>query len=388
MTTPATIRSQGTVRRLFDAAIDRSLLLVAGAVAGLAWANTAPASYAHASHALLFPVNDIGMVFFFGLATGEIVNAMRPGGVLSSRRAAAMPLVAAVGGMLVPALLYGLMTVGSAHTELLPGWAIPCATDIAFSYMAARAIFGPSHPAIPFLLFLAIADDALGLVILAVAYPARQVSMLAFVLWLIPALFTGWLLRRARVASAWPYLTSAGTLAWLGFYFGGLHPALALVPVVPFMAGAAGAERPDTLTTFDRLWRAPVQFVLFFFGLVNAGVPFSGVGIGTWVVVAALVVGKPAGIALATALAEVAGLRRPAGLLARDVLVIGVAAGIGFTVSLFFATAAFPEGALLAETKMGALFSFAAAPLALVVARLLRISRAAAPEAVSASGRP
>jgi NhaA family Na+:H+ antiporter len=73
---------------------------------------------------------------------------------------------------------------------LLRGWAIPCATDIAFSYLVARAIFAPHHPAIPFLLLLAVADDALGLVVLAVFYPAHALSPLAIAAGIVPALLT------------------------------------------------------------------------------------------------------------------------------------------------------------------------------------------------------
>ena len=382
----------GRARRLFNTIIDRSLLLVAGAAAGLAWANVSAASYDRARHLLHFAVNDVGMVFFFGLAMKEVVDAMRPGGALSSGRAATVPLMAAVGGMAAPALLYLGLVLGTGHVDLLPGWAIPCATDIAFSYMVARAIFGPSHAAIPFLLFLAIVDDALGLVVLAVAYPTGLLSLSSFLLWFGPALGACWILRRARVAGVWPYLLAGGVPAWFAFFRGGLHPALALVAVVPFMAGvrAPGTrdDAPDALEAFEHGWKAPVQVVLFFFGLTNAGVPLAGIGPGTWIVIAALVVGKPAGIALATALATAVGLPRPAGVSGRDVLVVGLSAGIGFTVSLFFAAAAFADGPSLDETKMGALLSFVAAPLAFVAARLLRVSSGPSPHGLSRRGVP
>ena len=86
----------------------------------------------------------------------------------------------------------------------------------------------------------------------------------------------------------------------------------------------------------------------------------------------ALVIGKPLGIVACAYGARLAGARLPDGLRLPDVIIVGIAAAIGFTVALFFATAAFPSGSLLAETKMGALLSFGAAPLALVMARLLR----------------
>src|SRR5580765_16010 len=91
---------------LWAVVIDNSLLLIAGTLAALVWANTSFASYEHFAHALHFAVNDIGMVFFFALAAKEIVDATLPGGPLASFRQAGVPLMAAVGDMIVPAGLY------------------------------------------------------------------------------------------------------------------------------------------------------------------------------------------------------------------------------------------------------------------------------------------
>ena len=132
--------------------------------------------------------------------------------------------------------------------------------------------------------------------------------------------------------------------------------------------------RPDTLNRFEHWWATPVQFVLLLFGFANAGVPFEQIGPGTYYVLAGLLLGKPIGILLFSNAARLAGASLPPGLRLGDLLVVGVAASIGFTVALFFATAAFPGGTALAETKMGALLSFVAAPLALVVARIVGIS--------------
>src|SRR4029079_14442139 len=198
---------------------------IAGAIAALAWANAAPASYAAFAHRVHFAVNDIAMVFFFALATKEIVEATHPGGALASWREAAVPLFAAAGGMLVPALMYTGAVALLAAPELHRGWAIPCATDIAFSYLMARLIFPPRHPAIPFLLLLAGADDALGLVIVAVFYPAGEVRLVTFALLLAPAVAIAWALRRRRVESFWPYVLAAGGLSWTGVYVGGARPA-------------------------------------------------------------------------------------------------------------------------------------------------------------------
>ena len=188
-------------------------------------------------------------------------------------------------------------------------------------------------------------------------------------------------LRRRRTQSFWPYVLGPGALSWAALYFGGLHPALALVPVVPFMPHSprdlglfesTEEHRPDTLSRFEHWWAVPVQIVLLLFGFANAGVPVEQVGPGTYYVLAGLLFGKPIGILLFSTLARFAGASLPTGLRMGDLLVVGVVASIGFTVSLFFATAAFPAGIALAETKMGALLSFVAAPLALVVSRVAR----------------
>ena len=176
--------------------IGNSGLLIVGTVIGLIWANLDPRGYQDAAHAMHFAVNDVGMAFFFALAAKEVVEATAPGGPLFSMRRAAVPLVAAVGGMVGPALIYVAVAVAVGASDLLRGWAIPCATDIAFSYLVGRLIFGEKHPAIPFLLLLAIADDALGLIVLAAFYPSGPIRPLEFVGLLAAAVGVAWWLRR------------------------------------------------------------------------------------------------------------------------------------------------------------------------------------------------
>ena len=367
------------VRALWATVLENSLLLAAGTVTALVWANTAHDSYERFAHSMHFVVNDVGMVFFFALAVKEIIEATLPGGALESPREAAVPIIAAAGGMIGPAGLYVLQAAIVHRPELMPGWAIPCATDIAFSYLAARFIFPRTHPAIPFLLLLAIADDALGLILLALFYPAGPVSLAGFALLMAPALVATVWLRRRRTMNFWPYVAIGGGLSWAALFFGGLHPALAMVPILPFMPhekrdlgffDPREHRLPDTMNRFEQAWRLPVQFILFFFGLVNAGVTLSSVGSGSWIVFLSLLIGKPIGIVGTTFLSVKAGLRAPGGLSYRHAVVMGVAAGIGFTVALFFATAAFPSGPILDQVKMGALLSFFAAPLAILLGRL------------------
>jgi Na+:H+ antiporter, NhaA family len=363
--------------------LDNSLLLLAGTAAAVVWANVNWESYDAIAHPLHFWVNDVGMVFFFALAAKEVFEATLPGGPLASPRRAVSPLAAAVGGMAAPALIYVALAMTRGPVELTRGWAIPCATDIAFSAMVARLVFPVSHPAIPFLLLLAIADDALGLVILAVFYPSGPLAPLWLGGLMLAAVLLAVWLRRRRTLSFWPYLLGPGALSWAALYLGGFHPALALVPIVPFMPHSPvdlgvfdprEGHRPDALNRFEHWWATPVQVVLLLFGFANAGVPFERIGPGTYYVLAGLLLGKPIGILLLSNVARVAGASLPPGLRSGDLLVVGVAASIGFTVALFFATAAFPSGTALAETKMGALLSFVAAPLAIVVARMVGTS--------------
>lgn len=355
-------------RPYLSLAVEYSLALPAGAVLALLWANLFTNSYVRVSQALAFPVNDIGMVFFFALAAKDVVDATAPGGALHTWRRAALPVIAAAGGMIAPALIYLLVARQAGQTGLLRGWAIPTATDIAFSYLVAKLIFR-RHAAVPFVLLLAIADDAFGLVILAAFYPAGDLHLLIAAALLAAALLTAFGLRRAGVRSFWPYVLMAGSLSWSALRWGGLHPALALVPIVPFL------PRRDTLHVFEHWWKLPVQLVLFVFALANAGVPLIQYGPGTWAVAAGLIAGKPIGIGVATALAVAAGLRLPDHFGWGDVVVVGCASGIGFTVALFFATASFPPGALLDQTKIGALASLAAGAVALLVAKVLRSGR-------------
>ena len=375
---PLMVRLRSKLARFI---FDNSLLLLAGTIAAVVWANLDLGRYDRIAHPLRFWVNDVGMVFFFALAAKEVFEATLPGGPLASPRQAMAPLAAAVGGMVAPALIYVALTSTVGPAELSRGWAIPCATDIAFSAMIARVIFPSGHPAIPFLLLLAIADDALGLMILAVFYPSGPLSVTALGILMTAAVLAALWLKRRGVRSFWPYVIGPGSLSWAALYLGGFHPALALVPIVPFMPHSArdlGLFDPredlqiDTLSQFEHWWAKPVQFVLLLFGLANAGVPFEQVGPGTYFVLAGLLLGKPIGILLFSSAARRAGASLPAGLHLADLVVIGITAAIGFTVSLIFSTAAFPAGTALAETKMGALLSFSAAPLALVASRFLR----------------
>jgi NhaA family Na+:H+ antiporter len=382
----------GPFARLSSFILDNSLLLLAGTVTAVIWANLDLDGYEHVAHPLHFLVNDVGMVFFFALAAKEVFEATLPGGALASPRQAISPLAAAVGGMVAPAAIYAVLALTAGPPELVRGWAIPCATDIAFSAMVARLIFPAHHPAIPFLLLLAIADDALGLAILAIFYPSGTLSFVALAGLMAAAIAFAYWLRSRGIRNFWAYVLGPGLLSWAGLYYGGFHPALALVPIIPFMPhaprdlGVFAPREPgqqDTLNRFEHWWAVPVQCVLLLFGFANAGVPFADIGPGTYYVLAGLLLGKPLGIVLFSMTAGWLGAPRPQGLTVGGLVVVGMTASIGFTVSLFFATAAFPGGDALAETKMGALLSFVAAPLALAVGRIVLTRGSTANEPVA-----
>jgi Na+:H+ antiporter, NhaA family len=321
---------------------------------------------------------------FFAIAAKEVWESFLPGGALSNFRTAATPLMATLGGVAMPAILYliGAKLTGQMDT-LGRGWAVPCATDIAFSYLVARIIFGKGHPAISFLLLLAIADDAAGLIILAVAYPQQAMQPQWFLL-TAGAVGLGLMMRKLGVRNFWWYLLIPGVMSWFSFYMAGIHAALGLTPIIPTLPHAKSdlglfapeeLERHDTLSEFEHWWKNPVELILGFFGLVNAGVVFSNVGTGTWLVLTGLLVGKPLGITLFTLLGEkVFRLQMPLGMNYRHIISLGTVAGIGFTVALFVSTAAFGEpGPIQDSIKMGALGSFFAALLAVGVSRLLKV---------------
>ncbi len=309
---------------------------------------------------------------------------MLPGGALANPRKAATPLLATLGGIVGPALVYlaGCSLTGTMAT-FGDGWAVPCATDIAFSYLVARVIFGMGHPAIAFLLLLAIADDAAGLLILAVFYPQAPVVP-HWLLLTVGAMLLAWGLRKAKIQSHWAYILGPGVLSWFSFYQANIHAALGLVPIIPLLPHAhtdlgmfakEELNRHDTLNEFEHFWKTPVEGFLGLFGLANAGVVLSSLGTGTWLVLAGLLIGKPVGITAMTLFAEKGlKLEKPAGMGYRHVVTLGMVAGIGFTVALFVSVAAFPQpGAVQDSVKMGALLSFAAAPLAIVIGKSLGI---------------
>jgi NhaA family Na+:H+ antiporter len=376
-------RWRSSVPRLSRFATEHLLLLPLGAALALLWVNTLPESYYRFTYAIAFAVNSVAMVFFFALMTKEVVEATAPGGVLHPWRRALLPVIVAIGATMVPALVHVRAVEALEEPMLAVAWPVTFATDIAVAYFVARIIFR-LHPAIPFLLLLGIASDALAFIALAVVHPAGDTNLPLGAAIMAAALGVAYVLRRMRYRSFWVYMLTAGSLSWAALYLSGLHPALALVPIMPFMPHAARDPgffvdaRPtarDALSQFELVWKYPVQVTLFFFGLVNAGVPLQAFEVGAWGVPIGVIAGKPIGIFIAVGAALAAGLRLPTRIGWRDLIVIGLIAAIGFSIGLFICDALLPPGQLRKETSMGVLLSLAGAPLAFLAAWVLRVGR-------------
>ncbi len=359
---------------------ERFLWLPFGAVIALAWANTWPESYFRSAHALAFPVNEIGMAIFLGLVTQEALEAVMPGGALAAWRRWAMPLVAAVGGLLGATFFY-LTFITLKHEQVLaPAWPIACAIDIAAGYYVLKTIFrGSAAP--HFLLVLGLATNAAGVLLLAV-WPAFTPDHLGAAVLLVTAVALAATIRRSRVRVFSPYLVGCGTLSWLAFYWAGVHPALALVPIVPFLPHRPRRGNPfadpapdGTVHCAEHEWNTAAQVVLFLFGLVNAGVLLRGADTGTSAVLMAALLGRPLGMLGGVAVGVALGLRLPASVRWRELIVIALATSSGFTFALFAATTLLPPGAVLTQIKVGALATAAGALATYAAARLLHVGR-------------
>lgn len=322
---------------------------------------------------LHFLVNDLFMVVFFGIAAKEITESLLPGGALNPLKKAINPLLGTLGGVLGPVGFFFLFNGLLGKEEWANGWGIPTATDIALAWLVARVVFGKGHPAISFLLLLAVADDGIGLGIIALAYPdPHNPTEWANTFWILPGMLAAYILRRLNVQSWVPYILFGGIASWYGLYSAHLHPALALVFIVPFLPGpkadiglfreegdydAPGHPKHSPLENFEHNLKLFVDFGLFFFSFANAGVPFSGINNLTWIVLLALFVGKTVGITLFSWLGQLIGFPLPQGMSLKHLVGAGIIAGIGLTVALFVAGQAYTDSVSQGAAKMGALFS-------------------------------
>ena len=420
-------RALAPVERFLAVEAASGVLLLAAAALALAWANSPwRDSYASILHLpvgvtlgtfsfqrdLHFWINDGVMTIFFFVVGLEIRREIHAG-ELSELRRAALPLAAAVGGMLVPAGIFIAINLGK---ESAKGWGIPMATDIAFA-VGVLTLLGSRVPTAlrTFLLALAVIDDVGAIIVIAIFYSSGLVPV-GFVVVGV-GLTAIVVMQVLGVRSPWAYVPPA-VVAWAGAYAAGIHPTLAGV-VVGLMtparawfgrdgfiqqadASVAALKEHDVdderalLSQLERVGRArreavaPVEgiqhalhgWVAFgampLFALANAGVSlgdasFSGeallvlLGVG-----GGLLLGKPLGILAFSWLAARAGVGvLPRGVTWAQVGIVGVVAGIGFTMSIFIAALAYPPGTNLETAKVGILMgSGLAAVLAYVLGRV------------------
>jgi NhaA family Na+:H+ antiporter len=376
-----------------------SAFLLTGTVVALLWKNVASSSYDHFAHAIHFAVNDVFMVLFFGIAMKEVMESFLPGGSLSSVQKAALPAISTLGGVVGPVgLFFVLKAIFSPTPDITIAWAVPTATDIAYSWLFAGLIFGKAHPAVTFLLVLAVLDDLIGMGIIAVFYTDDvRLAWLGLVAAAVVACET---MRRIGVKNFWPYLAVGAPLCWFGLHNTGVHAALALVPVIPFMPHAKRDEglfastkgRTDTLNEFEHFFKPIVDVGLFFFGVANAGVFLNGtalLGSPTWIIFISLLVGKTIGIMSFTFIGMKAGFKLPEKMDFRHVAVMGAVAGIGFTVALFVTGVALARDPELAKSttgdmlKLGALLSFGSGIAAVIMGKTLKIEKISSAPAAS-----
>ena len=308
---------------------------------------------------LLLWINDGLMDVFFFLVGLEIKRELLRG-ELSTFGQAALPVVAAVGGIVAPALIYVAINAGNAVA--LRGWAIPSATDIAFA-VGVLALLGPRIPSSLkiFLLALAILDDLGAILIIALFYTAG----LHWVSLLLAGMGAAVLLalNRRGVTRLAPYLLT-GTFIWVCVLKSGVHATLAGVVVaiaIPMSATAAG--EPTLLEQLEESLHPWVAFaILPLFAFANAGVSLQGLSLAKLIepvplgIALGLFIGKPVGIFCASWIAVVAGLApRPEGASWAQLLGVGMLGGIGFTMSLFIGMLAFTDPAHAAPLRLGVL---------------------------------
>jgi NhaA family Na+:H+ antiporter len=348
------------------------VVLLVAALAAVVWANSpwqgayhdlwhhevvvGPGEWA-VRESLQHWINDAFMAVFFFVVGLEIKREL-VGGELRDPRTAALPAVAAVGGMLVPVALFRLV-VGTGPAAR--GWGIPMATDIAFA-VGVLAVLGTRVPRglKLFVLTLAIVDDIGAIVVIAFFYtaglePAWLLAALGF-LTLVPVAHRVGLVRPAG------YVPLA-LLAWYCTYRSGVHPTIAGVALGLLTPAGPVRGRPVLEQLEDRLHPWSSYLVIPLFALANTGVTLDRQALGdaagsrlAWAVVTGLVLGKLVGVAGATAaMARTRWGELPAGVGSGHVLGAGAVSGIGFTVSLFVTGLSFADEALQDQAKIGIL---------------------------------
>ena len=387
--------------------------LLGGAGLATAWVNLSPGSYYDAMEYRLLDlhkpawiagetlvitpitvVSDLLMAFFMFFVGKELWEALvLKRGALSGRRAF-LPAGAVLGGCLGAVLVWlghAALFTSEEWVSWWAGWPLPIGSEIVLGYVAGRMVFGAGHPALHLLLLISIATNILGLLTLGLAFPPADLQPLWLLLPLAAAIGANRLFGRAVAPTAsererrrgmaiWPYLV-AGALCWFGMVAAGLPGALGLLPIIPAIPHAdrafglfAEAEEylHDPLNRMAHLLVKPLSVVLFLFGLVQGGVDLGAFAPTTLTVLAALWLGKPAGLVLgALAAARLFRVPMPAGIRIRDLVLVAVISGIGFTAPVLAIDGALPGGAMAEAARLGLALSLLAWPAAILLKRLL-----------------
>jgi NhaA family Na+:H+ antiporter len=369
-------KARTVFQRFVESESSGGLVLMASAALGMIVANSPLADdYDHILHmelgglSVLHWINDGLMALFFLLVGLEIKREMLVG-ELNSWPRRAMPLIAALGGMIAPALIF--IAINFQTPETWRGWAVPTATDIAFA-LGVLSLFGSRIPSSlkVFLTSLAIIDDLGAILIIAIFY-AKDLSMEALGLSALAALVLfgfNWFGVKRLV----PYL-AVGLLLWVAMLFSGVHATLAgvvLALTIPLgdVSGAHddknGTNNHDNSPLYrleDALGLGVAFIIVPLFGFANAGVSLQGVTFDMVVaplslgIMLGLFVGKQLGIMTFVVTAYRAGIvHMPAESTWREVYGVAILCGIGFTMSLFIGLLAFDDAEHIAMTKLAVL---------------------------------
>jgi Na+:H+ antiporter, NhaA family len=367
-------RALATLQHFLHVEAVSGIVLLVAAAAALLWANS---PFAHTYHEiwnlpiplrlgefafvrpLHFWINDALMTVFFLVVGMEIRREIHEG-ALSKFDQAILPVLAAFGGVAVPALIYLSFNAVAGRDQ---GWAIPTATDIAFA-VGVLALLGKSIPGNVrvFLLALAIIDDIIAVLIIALFYTSG-LDLNGFAVAVL-GVFMVLGFQRIGLGSAYAYIVPA-FIVWAGFLMAGVHPTLA--GVMLGLITPVRSPNPEIVPPVIRVETALHPWVAYgimpIFALANAGVSFAGMELAggaqfvTLGVALALCAGKPIGVIGTTWLAVRTGWCRLApGVSWGGVCLIGFLAGIGFTMSIFIAMLAFNDDKLLDAAKLGVLF--------------------------------
>ena len=297
---------------------------------------------------LLLWINDGFMALFFLLVGLEVKREMLEG-ALSSRVQATFPAIAAVGGMLAPALIYAFFNYEDEVTRA--GWAIPAATDIAFA-LGVMALLGKRVPTSlkVFLLALAIMDD-LGVIIIIALFYTQQLSLTALAVGIVATLTLLWMNRRGEDRIGLYMLV--GLVLWVAVLKSGVHATLAGV-IVGFMIPISGQRYASPLKHLEHAlhpWSA--YLILPLFAFANAGVSLDGIQLSDLLspvpmrIILGLFIGKPLGIFTISWLSVKLGIAQlPSGVNFKQIFAVSILCGIGFTMSMFIASLAFEHGGL------------------------------------------